>query len=233
MIDFSVLTPQVVYEFFLRWIHFLSGITWVGFLYWFNFVNVNFQKALDAELKPKVNPILIPSTLWYFRWGAVVTVLSGFLYYVNILHGEPVSGVMKPLVSWLVLLAISYAIMFKVIRPEGALNNGKVLGAVVSAIVVALIVLVFVIFQALDVRNNSTYAIGIGGGLGIFMLLNVWGIIWPAQKRILGLVPLEPGADKTKLARRVFLASRTNAFLSIPMLFFMAVSSHLNLVQWY
>jgi uncharacterized membrane protein len=65
--------------FFLRWIHILAGITWIGLLYFFNFVNVPFQGKLEKEVKPKVNPELLPRALWWFRWGAMVTFLVGIL----------------------------------------------------------------------------------------------------------------------------------------------------------
>src|SRR5215472_11867402 len=65
----------------LRWAHFVAGITWVGLLYFFNVVNVPFQKQLDTSTKRKVVPALMPNALWYFRWGAVITVLIGLAYY--------------------------------------------------------------------------------------------------------------------------------------------------------
>ena len=231
--DFSILTPKVIAEFSLRWIHFVAGITWIGLLYWFNLINVNFQKNLDADLKGKVNPHVIPQTLWYFRWGAAVTVLSGLLYYIIILHGETMTGAVKPLVTWLVLVGVAYAIIFNVTRPTGALNNGNLLALIVAVIVAVFSAAVYILFKNEGVANNASYAIGVGGGIGVFMMLNVWGIIWPAQKRILGLVPLKEGQDKAKLGRRAFLASRTNAWLSIPLLFFMGASTHLNVMRWY
>ena len=66
---------------FLRWSHFVAGVLWIGLLYFFNLVNVPLQKALDADTKKKVNPKLLGDALWYFRWGAVVTVLAGFTYF--------------------------------------------------------------------------------------------------------------------------------------------------------
>src|SRR2546429_4210070 len=66
----------------LRWLHFVAGITWIGLLYFFNLVNVPLQKGLDADTKKKVNPELLGRTLWWFRWGAVVTVLFGLGYYI-------------------------------------------------------------------------------------------------------------------------------------------------------
>src|SRR5262247_884048 len=66
---------------FLRWFHFVAGITWIGLLYFFNLVNVPFQKGLDADTKKKVNPDLLGRALWFFRWGALITVLVGLTYY--------------------------------------------------------------------------------------------------------------------------------------------------------
>src|SRR6188474_2971063 len=65
----------------LRWSHFVAGVTWIGLLYFFNLVNVPFQKGLDADTKKKVNPDLLSPALWFFRWGAVVTVLAGLTYF--------------------------------------------------------------------------------------------------------------------------------------------------------
>src|ERR1700734_1329804 len=63
--------------FILRWLHIIAGITWIGHLYFFNLVNVPFQAVLDKDLKPKVNPLLLPRALWWFRWGAMVTFIMG------------------------------------------------------------------------------------------------------------------------------------------------------------
>jgi uncharacterized membrane protein len=73
--------PVALTRIILRWLHFAAGITWIGLLYFFNLVNVPFQKALDADTKKKVNPDLLGRALWWFRWGAVVTVLAGLTYF--------------------------------------------------------------------------------------------------------------------------------------------------------
>ncbi len=231
MLDFSVLAPKVVYEFTLRLLHIVFGITWIGLLYWFNLVNVNFQKGLEADLKPKVNPILVLPTLWYFRWAAVLTWTTGYLYFANILLAEPI-GMGKPMMAWLVIVGVTYAILNVCTRPTGPLNNGNLLAAIAAVLVTVMSCTLFKVFEHLGVVTNPSYMIGVGGGIGTLMLLNVWGIIWPSQKRLLGVVPLAPGQDKALLARRVFLASRTNAWLSIPLLFLMGASSHLNLIHW-
>lgn len=222
---------------FLRWIHFLAGITWIGILYFFNLVNVNFMKALDAPTKGKVVPELLPRALWWFRWGAVVTVLAGVWYYIRILWNEPMPG--RALINWLVMAVVAWLLIYFLLRPvSGALNNGYLIALLVTVIAFLLAwgVLHFNAMHepslATTDSSNRTLSIGIGGGMGLIMLLNVWGIIWPHQKRIIAWTkanaesgtPMPPEA--AKLARRAFLASRMNAWLSVPMLFFMGAASH-------
>ncbi|MGH9902124.1 MAG: urate hydroxylase PuuD [Pyrinomonadaceae bacterium] len=224
----------------LRWAHFVAGITWIGILYFFNLVNVNFMKALDAPTKSKVIPELMPRALWYFRWGALVTVLAGLMYFAmyilspdtknaNSLGGAN-ANVWLVLLVWMLIPIITWAIYFFIL-PK--IKDGKVLAAVVTVLVILMAVastywlnsqlLGTAGGRAEGFASNKTLSIGIGGALGFIMLLNVWGIIWPAQKRIIaGTVSGTPAPPE--LARRAFLASRTNAWLSLPMLFFMATS---------
>ncbi len=220
-----------------RWAHFVGGITWIGMLYFFNLVNVNFMKALDAPTKKVVVPNLMPKALWYFRWGAVVTVLAGLGYYaMYILRGDVINAnsdgaganTWLILLLWLVISGAAWAVYAYVLLPN--LNkDGKILAAATAALVIALAVaLVWLLDSQLTGRrdhwaSNKTLSIGIGGALGIIMLLNVWGIIWPAQKRIIAATAAGTAPDAA-LARRAFLASRTNAWLSLPMLWFMGTS---------
>jgi len=221
---------QTNVTFLLRWIHLLAGITWIGLLYWFNLVNVNFQKELDAAVKGKVNPPLLTRSLFWFRHGAALTVLSGVIYYAILLNSENIDAKMGVvlgvwIVTWLVL-----ALLYRMAVAGGFLKDGRVL-----AVVIALVVLAAAWVVVLSIRqggSNRTMAIGVGGGLGIMMFMNVWMIIWPLQKKIIAATraTAESGtpapADVPKWARRAFLASRTNAWLSIPMLFFMGAASH-------
>ncbi|HEX8503040.1 MAG TPA: urate hydroxylase PuuD [Pyrinomonadaceae bacterium] len=221
----------------MRWAHFVGGITWIGMLYFFNLVNVNFMKALDAPTKKVVVPNLMPKALWYFRWGAVVTVLAGLGYYaMYILRPDVVNANSRDagantwviLLVWLVIGAAAWAVYNYVLLPN--LNkDGKILAAATAGLVIAMAV---AIIWWLDSQltggrehfaSNKTHSIGIGGALGLIMLLNVWGIIWPAQKRIIAATAAGTPPDAA-LARRAFLASRTNAWLSLPMLFFMGTS---------
>ena len=223
----------------LRWLHFVAGITWIGMLYFFNLVNVPLQKKLDADTKKKVNPDLLLPALWYFRWGALVTVLAGFGYYAMYIlrpdvgrangGGAAVSGRII-LIVWLFIPIITFLIEFLLIKKVAAVIKDGRVWAVIALILV--VVMSIVILKWLDsslivhgehFASNKTLSIGVGGALGIIMLLNVWGIIWPANKRIIGALTGGPPAAP-ELARQAFIASRTNTWLSLPMLLFMGTS---------
>ena len=223
----------------LRWSHFVFGITWIGLLYFFNLVNVPLQKELDAPTKKLVNPSLLSRTLWYFRWGALGTVLVGLMYYaMYILAGEVrntnaaggSANTWVMLLVWLLITVAAFAVEFVIITRVPALTkDGKILAAVVAVLVILMSILILWWLSSQlqapreNYAGNKTLSIGVGGALGIIMLLNVWGIIWPAQKRIIAGI-VSGNAAPPELARRAFLASRTNAWLSLPMLFFMATS---------
>jgi uncharacterized membrane protein len=153
-------------ETLLAWGHFLAGITWIGILYYFNFIQVPFLGKVTPEAKAEAFKHLVPNALWWFRWSALATWLFGAI-----------------------LLMTQHR------------------------------------FGSAFALQGQDAVIGMGAWLGTIMLLNVWGIIWPNQKKVLGLK--EATADEKKAAGRIALmASRTNTLLSIPMLFFMASSGH-------
>ena len=226
----------------VRWLHFVAGITWIGMLYFFNLVNVPLQKKLDPDTKKKVNPDLLLPALWFFRWGAVITVLAGLTYFAMYILGADVNNannlggghlnVWVLLIEWLTYPIVLFLIEFLIIKKVPALiKDGRVF-AIVMLILVALVTFgLLKFFPAMMTVNgqsfasNKTLSIGVGGAYGVLMLLNVWGIIWPANKRILGALQGGPPAAP-ELARQAFVASRTNAWLSLPMLLFMGTSSH-------
>ena len=155
-----------------RWIHFLSGVTWIGLLYYFNFVQVPAIAAANADAggpgPAAINKYVAPRALLWFRWGAVVTWLSGAALLESMPHLSLV--------------------------------------------------------DAFTLQGPSQ-VIGVGAWLGTIMLFNVWVLIWPNQKKVLGIVSATD--DEKNRARRVaLLASRTNTMLSIPMLLFMGASAH-------
>jgi len=221
---------QTNVTFLLRWAHLLGGITWIGLLYWFNLVNVQFQKEVDASIKGKMNPPLLSRTLWWFRWAAVLTWVTGAIYYAILLGTENIPAKLGVVLGVWILAWLVYALLYRASVAGGFLKDGRVLAVVIVAI--ALLAAWVVVGSVRQGGSNRTMAIGIGGGLGTIMLMNVWMIIWPLQKKIIAATraTAESGtpapADLPKWARRAFLASRTNAWLSIPMLFFMGAASH-------
>ena len=162
---------------FIIWIHVMAGITWIGLLYYFNFVQVPaLADAASDEGGPGgagITKYVAPRALWWFRWGAALTWVSGAAYLGHI-------------------------------------------GLFVDA---------FTLGMMGDAMIYPAMIIGVGAWFGTIMLFNVWVLIWPNQKKILGLV--EASADEIAKARRVaFLASRTNTLLSIPMLMSMVGYGH-------
>ena len=218
-----------------RWLHFVGGVTWLGLLYFFNLVNVPFMKALDPATKGKVLPSLMSRALWWFRWSSVLTVLMGLAYWGSIVgsdarNGSASSGV--PMATFFVIWTVAWALMYACTIPgKGALDKGPVLAVIYTAIVVVASWL-FLRFNDHGWESNRLLAIGIGGGMGWVMMLNVWGVIWRAQKKIIQWTADNAAhgtamPDKAKyLARQAFLTSRANFVLSFPMLFLMGAASH-------
>jgi uncharacterized membrane protein len=226
---------------FFRWFHFAAGITWIGMLYFFNLVNVPFQKGLDADTKKKVNPDLLGRALWWFRWGAVVTVLAGITYFAmyilktDVKNANDIGGgninLWYVFFAWLTYPIVLFIVEFLIIKKVPALIKDGRIYAIVMIVLVGIVTWGLVKFfdgmltvGGQSFASNKSYSIGIGGAYGILMLLNVWGIIWPNNKRILAATAGTGPAAPPELARQAFIASRTNAWLSLPMLLFMGTS---------
>lgn len=226
-------------EMLLRWGHFVAGITWIGLLYYFNFINGALMKALDGPTKGKVTPQLMPRALWWFRWGAAMTVLAGVAYFIAILQSSPHDphslppGMWMLFGKWCLIVIVTYAIIFGIQRPVWGPGKGWLLGAIVVVVVVVMaIVMLWTAGYSEFANDNHALSISIGGGIGMLMFANVWSVIWPHQKKLIAWTAdnAEKGtavpAEAAALTRRAFLASRMNTWLSIPMLFFMAAASH-------
>jgi uncharacterized membrane protein len=221
------------YEILLRWIHFVAAITWIGLLYFFNLVNLPLQKQMDAPTKAKVNPPLLSLALWWFRWGAVVTVLAGIAFWSRITvldarnHGYSASSVFGSFfLVWTLAFVIEQGVLM---AGKGALNQGAVLTVIFAVLLIAAAV-IFLQWNS-GVENNRVLSIGVGGGLGWLMLLNVWGIVWRANKRLIAWTKetsaAGPMPDKlARMMRQAFIASRLSFVISFPMLFFMGAASH-------
>jgi uncharacterized membrane protein len=221
------------YEILLRWIHFVAAITWIGLLYFFNLVNIPLQKQMDAPTKAKVNPPLLSLALWWFRWGAAVTVLAGIVFWSRITvldarnHGYSAGSVFGSFfLVWTLAFVIEQGVLM---AGKGTLNQGAVLTVIFAVVLIAAAVL-FLQWNS-EVENNRVLAIGVGGGLGWLMLLNVWGIVWRANKRLIAWTKetsaAAPMPDKlARMMRQAFIASRLSFVISFPMLFFMGAASH-------
>ena len=158
------------WSFLFRYLHVLSGVMWIGLLYYFNFVQIPNMPNIPDEQKPAIGKVIAPAALFWFRWGAMSTIVTGLI------------------LAWL---------------------NGYLVEAIAIGF--------------MDGGNSTP--IGIGMWLGAIMWFNVWFVIWPNQKRALGIV--EADADsKAKSARTAMLFSRTNTLLSVPMLFCMVAQQN-------
>jgi len=154
------------WSFVFRWLHVMSGVMWIGLLWYFNFVQTPSMPKIPDEQKPAVSKVIAPTALFWFRWSALATVVTGAI----------VAGMGGYLVSALML-------------------------------------------------TKGVHAIGIGMWLGLVMAFNVWFIIWPNQKKALGIVQVSP-EQKAAAAKTAGMTSRINTMLSIPMLYCMAAQSH-------
>jgi uncharacterized membrane protein len=166
--DFDLL----FWSWLVRLMHVTVAIMWIGLLWYFNFIQIPNMAKIPDEQKPAIAKVIAPAALFYFRWAALLTIVSGLLLaYLN-----------------------------------GYLHEAMTLG--------------------INSGAGKNTAIGIGMWLGLYMAFNVWFIIWPNQKKALGIVDVDP-ETKAKSARTAMLFSRTNTLLSLPMLLTMVVAQNL------
>tara|TARA_Y100000816_G_scaffold285689_1_gene265679 strand:- start:978 stop:1580 length:603 start_codon:yes stop_codon:yes gene_type:complete len=160
------------FSWLFRYFHVLSGVMWIGLLWYLNFVQIPSMPKISDEQKPAITKVIAPKVLFWFRWAAIATILTGLLVaYLN-----------------------------------GYLYQSIILGI------------------GSDYGKNT--AIGIGMWLGIIMAYNVWFIIWPNQKKALGIVDCNP-EEKQLAARKALITSRINTLLSLPMLLTMVAAQNL------
>lgn len=225
----------------LRWVHFVAGIAWVGLLYFFNLVSTPMFREFDAPLRAKVLPPLMTRAMWWFRWASLVTVLAGISYWMVIVGGDrrnapglgfPDASGGVAIGSFFGLWTGAFIIYMGVLMLAQTSSRGGALVGIAAAVLVTAAAFIYVRVNDHGWESNRLLAIGIGGGLGWFMMFNVWGVIWRVQKKIIKW-NAEAAANGTpvpeeaaRLAQLNFRASRTNFWLSFPMLFFMGAASH-------
>ncbi len=206
-----------------RWIHVVAGIAWIGHLYFFNFVNSQVVKTYDADSKKKVVPELMPRALYWFRWGAAYTWVSGFLlagmvYYDSENLLPPDSTLGKGAGVGLSLLLI-VAVFFVYDALWKAMAKNEQAGVIVSFILVAaLIVGMWQVFAPRAVF------IHVGMLFGTIMAMNVWMRIWPAQKKIIAATKAGTPPDAA-IAGMAGLRSKHNTYMSVPLVLSM-ISNH-------
>ena len=203
-----------------RWIHVVAGVMWIGHLWFFNFVNAQLAKTYDADSRKKVIPELIPRALYWFRWGAAYTWITGvLLLWVVYWAGNAMGGNMSSYGSGGVALLIAlvsffvYDVLWKQLKNEMA-------GAVISFVLFAIVLFVFSLLMG--GRAVFIYA---GGTLGTIMFANVWMRIWPNQRKIIAGVKGTAPAPDPSVAALAGLRSKHNTYMSIPLMLFM-VSNH-------
>jgi len=163
---------QLFWSWLFRYFHVLSGVMWIGLLWYLNFIQIPSMPKIPDEQKPAIGKVIAPAVLFWFRWAALSTIITG--------------------------LIVAYL--------NGYIHEALVLG--------------------IGSGGGKSTAIGIGMWLGLIMAYNVWFIIWPNQKRVLGMVECTP-EEKAKSARTAMLFSRTNTLLSLPMLLSMVMAQNL------
>jgi uncharacterized membrane protein len=204
-----------------RWLHVAAGIIWIGLLYWFNFVNSAFAPTMDGDTKKRVVPELMPRSLYWFRWGAAYTWVTGILLLILVFyHGGQMfdQGVEPwPAGSYIMLAVALLAFFFYDLLAKSAVGkNPKVFG-VVGFVLIAIIVY---LFKALGEFSYRAYVIHTGAMFGTIMAANVWMRIWPSQKKIIAAVK-EGTAPDAALVALAGQRSRHNTYLSVPLVWAM------------
>src|SRR5213082_233809 len=204
-----------------RWIHVLAGVMWIGHLWFFNFVNGQVAKTYDADSKKKVVPELMPRALYWFRWGAAYTFISGILllwivYWAgNAMGSERMSSYASGGVALLIVL-----VCFAIYDAFWKAMKNEMTGAIVSLVLFAVVVFVFHLF--IGGRALFIYA---GGLFGTVMAANVWMRIWPGQRKIIAGVKGTAPAPDASVPAIAALRSKHNTYMSMPLMFIM-VSNH-------
>lgn len=215
-----------IMQLFLRWAHVVAGIVWIGHLYFFNFVNAHFAKALDGPTRKITVPELMPRALFWFRWGALWTwvtgiLLAGLIFY----HGRAAfeGDYMKTSNPWLWLAILLLCLAIGFVVYNLIMKSVKNV-LVANTIVLILFGAIYALLECVGHYSGRGLYIHAGMILGTIMALNVWMVIWPYQKKIIAAVK-EGTAPDANLVAQAGLRSRHNTFMSVPLVFFM-VSFH-------
>jgi len=211
---------------FFRWFHVVAGIIWIGHLYFFNWVNGPFQGKIDGPTKKLVNPELMPRALFWFRWGAAWTwitgfVLAGLIYYqARTVLFEDGFQTANPWL-WLAITLVAWAVGFVIYNAIMKALANKILAAAICLVLYAGL---WCLLEHFGHYSGRALYIHGGATFGTIMALNVWMIIWPYQQKIIRGVKEGNPAD-AETVRQAGLRSRQNTYMSVPLIFAM-ISNH-------
>ena len=205
-------------EAIFRWLHVFAGIIWIGHLYFFNWVNGPLAAKLDGPTKKVVVPELMPRALYWFRWGAAYTwitgvLLLGIVYYQGQQAFGPAGGNWSAGAIVMIFVTFLAVFLYDALWKSGLANNLRA-AVIVSFILLSIIVALFVNFAGFGYRGTLIHTAAL---FGTIMAFNVWFRIWPAQQKIIRAVKNgePPDAALVKLAG---LRSRHNTYMSLPLL---------------
>jgi len=221
----------------LRWLHLIFGVIWIGLLYFFNLVLYPAMKEVDAGARGKVYPALMSRAMGWFRSSALVTVLVGIRYFqIHLASDAKLAGnpslLGKWLGLWFAVWLVAYLFIYALQLPsKGVLGSGW-LRAVGIALVVGAASWVVIVLNGGETVSSPHLAISVGGGIGLVLLLNTWGVVWRIQKKLIrwSRANAEKGeampGEAERLMRWNYLTARCSMWLSFPMLFLMGAASH-------
>jgi uncharacterized membrane protein len=209
-----VMDVMNLFESLFRWIHVVAGIIWIGHLYFFNWVNSQFEPTLDGEGRKKVIPELRPRALYWFRWGAAFTWVTGvLLLYMVFYH----AGALVALnVGAIIMLLVTFTTVFLYDYLTKVITDAQMqfwAGVIAAAVFVFLCELV-------GGFNYRATAIHLGTMFGTTMAFNVWFRIWPNQQKIITAIKNGQAPDPAMVAL-AGLRSRHNTYMSVPLVFMM------------
>jgi uncharacterized membrane protein len=208
-----------------RWLHILAGIVWIGMLYFFNWVNAPFAGTMDGDTKKKVVPELMPRALFWFRWGAAWTWITGVLLLALVFYHDPLTlfgsgGAWTAGAGVMAAVTFLAPFLYDALHKSGLGKNPKVFGSV-AFLLAALVLVLFAKWAGFEYR---TYSIHLGAMFGTIMAWNVWFRIWPAQQKIITAVK-EGTAPDAALVSMAGARSRHNVYMSVP-LFWGMINKH-------
>ena len=203
-----------------KWLHIIAGVLWIGLLYFFNWVNGHFVATLDAETKKKVVPELMPRTLYFFRWGAAWTWVTGLILLLVIFYhgGLTFDDGADWEVSAFVMIAVTFlgVFIYDFIYKSGLASNVRLV-TILSFVLVGVVVYLMKEWAGFSYRS---FNIHLGALFGTNMAFNVWFRIWPAQQEIITAIKNgeAPNGDLVALAG---LRSKHNTYMSVPLMWTM------------